>query len=145
MSVPREEEIQEFTDTVDEVSRLISGLKDGRLSIDYADMKIRESKETKEKQEKKRKETETAEMSPQRREELMGKVRELQENRARKEAARKRYEEYVEVHGAQHTTDYVKWDMWCPSDEEDAMFDSCRPDTPEFRAIEKDIDDRHTR
>lgn len=42
-------------------------------------------------------------------------------------------------------TDYAKWDMWCPSDEEDEMINSIPPNTPEFRAMEKDIEERHKR
>lgn len=42
-------------------------------------------------------------------------------------------------------TDYRKWDMWCPEDEEDDLINSITPNTPAFRALEKDIDERHNR
>lgn len=42
-------------------------------------------------------------------------------------------------------TDYTKWDMWCPEDEEDDLFNSLTPNNPAFRAMERDIDDRHKR
>lgn len=47
--------------------------------------------------------------------------------------------------GAGAGTDYTRWDMWCPEDEEDDMVNSCTPNSPEFRAMEKDINERHER
>jgi hypothetical protein len=35
--------------------------------------------------------------------------------------------------------------MWCPEDEEDDLFNSLTPNNPAFRAMERDIDDRHKR
>jgi len=51
----------------------------------------------------------------------------------------------VQEKGAASTTgtDYTKWDMWCPEDEEDELFNSLTP--PECKAMEKDINDRHKR
>jgi hypothetical protein len=43
--------------------------------------------------------------------------------------------------GATTGTDYAKWDMWCPEDEEDDLFNSLTP--PDCKAMEKDINDRH--
>jgi hypothetical protein len=42
-------------------------------------------------------------------------------------------------------TDYTKWDMWCPEDEEDDLFNSLTPNNPAFRTMERDIDERHKR
>ncbi|CAD7702947.1 unnamed protein product, partial [Ostreobium quekettii] len=140
------EDIQEFTDTVDEVSRLIAGLKEGKLSPEYLDKRIKDREAEKEEKDKqKAEEQQRKEITPERRDELMRKVAALQERRAKRLAARERYDRYVEENPGGHWTDYDKWNMWCPSDEEDAMFDTVRPETPEFRAMEKDIDDRHKR
>lgn len=45
----------------------------------------------------------------------------------------------------EYGTDYTKWDMWCPEDEEDDLINSCTPNNPAFRAMEKDINERHER
>ena len=42
-------------------------------------------------------------------------------------------------------TDYQAWDLWTPSDEEDELYESLTPNSPEFKAMEKDIDERHER
>jgi hypothetical protein len=42
-------------------------------------------------------------------------------------------------------TDYARWDMWCPSDEEDDMINGLTPNNPQFRAMERDIEERHKR
>lgn len=82
-------------------------------------------------------------------------VDELKANRVRKLRARAKYEEYVRQRasaaaaggggGGGGIVDYAKWDLWCPSDEEDALFDSLAPQDPGFRAMERDIDERHKR
>lgn len=76
----------------------------------------------------------------------MKKVEELKKHRAARERARQRYEAYVtSLPCTVQSTDYAKWDLWTPSDEEDELLSSCTPNTPEFRILEKDIDDRHKR
>ncbi|KAI8463589.1 MAG: hypothetical protein J3K34DRAFT_526875 [Monoraphidium minutum] len=106
----------------------------------------------------------TAEEEEARQAELMRKVEELKANRARKLKARARYEQYVQQQQQQQqqppgadaqantggarggvATDYTRWDMWCPSDEEDDMFGSLAPSNPGFRAMERDINERHKR
>lgn len=85
-------------------------------------------------------------------------VEELKANRARKLKARAKYEQYVQqqqkqaANGAPATgaarigaVDYVRWDLWCPSDEEDEIFSSLTPNNPGFRAMERDINERHKR
>ena len=64
----------------------------------------------------------------------------------RKQLARQKYQAYVDATGeTPHKTDYTKWDLWAPEDEEDDLVNSLTPNSPEFRAMEKDIDDRHNR
>lgn len=46
---------------------------------------------------------------------------------------------------AVYGTDYTKWGMWCPEDEEDDLFNSLTPNQPAFQAMEKDINERHKR
>jgi hypothetical protein len=40
-------------------------------------------------------------------------------------------------------TDYTKWDLFCPEDEEDDLFNNMTPSNPAFKAMEKDMDERH--
>lgn len=71
-------------------------------------------------------------------------VQELMASRDRKIKARAKYEEYVKTEDrSRYGTDYTKWTMWCPEDEEDDLFNSCTPSNPQFKALEKDIDERH--
>jgi hypothetical protein len=94
-------------------------------------------------------------------------VEELKASRARKLRARARYEEYVKQRNAEKAgssdgtgasaaasgagasagaaTDYARWDLWCPSDEDDELFNGLAPSNPGFRAMERDINERHKR
>lgn len=91
-------------------------------------------------------------------------VKELKANRARKLKARAKYEEYMQQQqqrrvgrqpqqagggaasgGGDGATDYARWDMWCPSDEEDDLFGSLTPNNAGFRMMERDINERHKR
>ncbi len=81
-----------------------------------------------------------------RRARLAEQAAELKANYERKLKARARFEEYVKRGGKEGNagTDYTKWDMWCPEDEEDDMINSITPThNAAFRAMEKDIDERH--
>ena len=108
-----------------------------------------------------------------RRAELMRKVEELKAGRERKLKARAKYDAYVrqkqqqqgqgqqqqvgegDDDGENGTTgaaagagvvDYVKWDLWCPSDDDDELFSGVVPrHDAAFRAMERDIDERHAR
>ncbi|GIL99722.1 hypothetical protein Vretimale_4862 [Volvox reticuliferus] len=160
------EDVEGFLENVDEVHRLIEGLKDGTISPDYIDSK------QKQKEQKERERQESATKRPagrgptpaqpettssqqneegddqndesERRERAMAKVKELMANRERKLRARARYEEYVKSQDkTQFGTDYTKWDIWCPEDDEDDLINSIGPNTPQFKAMEKDIDERH--
>lgn len=183
-TLPETEDVEEFIESVDEVHRLIEGLRQGTISTDYIDSKI---------DRKKQKNQEKASAAPnqvsrpaghvdtpraaagseptasasasaspaqgaadqgdaedaeeaeaERKERAMAKVKELIANRERKLRARARYEEYVKSQDrSEYGTDYTKWDIWCPEDEEDDMINSIGPNTPQFRAMEKDIDERH--
>ncbi|GMH33324.1 hypothetical protein BSKO_01158 [Bryopsis sp. KO-2023] len=139
-------EVDEFVDKVDEVSRLIAGLKEGTISPSYVQNKHEEqekkSAHAKDVAEKRQKDQE---LTPERKEELMRKVKELKERQARKERARQRLSQYIEEQPQSVVTDYEKWDLWVPSDEDDDLIQSCTPNTPEFKAMEKDIDERHKR
>lgn len=42
-------------------------------------------------------------------------------------------------------TDYDRWDLWTPSDEEDEALAACPSANPGIRALERDIDQRHQR
>eukprot|EP00198_Chlamydomonas_reinhardtii_P013934 XP_001703271.1 TPR domain-containing protein [Chlamydomonas reinhardtii] len=162
-----EVDVEEFIENVDEVHRLIEGLKAGTISPDYIDTKTKlkqEKEEEKKKRSAKESEgrgptpaapstTETAASSKdegdddaedERKERAMAKVKELIANRERKLRARAMYEEYVRTKDqSRFGTDYTKWDIWCPDDEEDDLINSVGPNTPQFRAMEKDIDERH--
>ena len=169
-------DVQDFIEDVDEVSLLISGLRDGTISPEYVDRKMQLKAG--------KKEEATAALSPAgknaaankatsntptttsqqlaeaaeqqekedvRKEEVARKVKELMANRDRKLKARDKYTRYVNTAksggapgGADSSgTDYTKWDMYCPDDEEDDLFNSLCPAGAQFKAMEKDIDERH--
>ncbi|KAG2450163.1 hypothetical protein HYH02_000265 [Chlamydomonas schloesseri] len=166
LSAP-EEDVEEFIGNVDEVHRLIEGLKAGTISPDYIDSKTK-LKQQKEEEKKKRSAKESEGRGPapaeqsatekatpakdegeddaedERKERAMAKVKELIANRERKLRARMMYEEYVRTKDqSRFGTDYTKWDIWCPEDEEDDLINSIGPNTAQFKAMEKDIDERH--
>lgn len=157
--LPTEEELNDFNDSVSEVSRLIQGLKEGTITPDYIKGKQDRGELLHQKKEvaaaaavvvpeiDKEQEAKDTAANEQKQERLIQKVEELKANRWRKLKARERYTAHLhEGEGAlRFETDYAKWDMWCPSDDEDDLFNSIPPNTPQFRAMEKDIDQRHTR
>lgn len=77
--------------------------------------------------------------------ELMKKVEEIKASMERKRQAREKYEAYMKEHAASTGTDYEKWDLWCPEDEEDDLVASCTPHNSQLKAMEKDINERHQR
>lgn len=164
MTAPNGPEAEEFVDRVDEVSRLIAGLSAGTISADYIDSKYN----SKYLQQDARLEPskaaapaptaeETAaaakavEKEEARRATLIEKAAQLKKNYERKLKARARFEEYSNTQrtSGQDTTnsgtDYTRWDMWCPEDEEDELINSITPNSSAFKAMEKDIDERHNR
>lgn len=99
----------------------------------------------------KQKEAETVpndEDSPERQAELKRKVKELKARLEAKKLARTRYDAYLQHHDdppSSSSTDYQKWDLWCPEDEDDELLASCTPNNAQMKALEKDIDERHAR
>lgn len=87
------------------------------------------------------------EVSLERQEELKRKVQELKARLEAKKLARARYDAYVQQKdsSAPNSTDYEKWDLWCPEDEDDELLASCTPNNEQMKAMEKDIDERHAR
>mmetsp|Transcript_34092 Transcript_34092/g.76753 ORF Transcript_34092/g.76753 Transcript_34092/m.76753 type:complete len:1260 (-) Transcript_34092:158-3937(-) len=88
-------------------------------------------------------------LSPEeRRQELQHKVEELKEERVKKALARDRWNKWKSTQkynraGVEWEECYERWDKWLPSDDdEDELPPAPPPDTPEFRAMEKDIEDR---
>jgi hypothetical protein len=77
--------------------------------------------------------------------ELMEKVQSMKASMERKRQAREKYEAYMKEHTASMGTDYEKWDLWCPEDEEDDLIASCTPHNSQLKAMEKDINERHQR
>ena len=151
-----DEEYEDFEDRVDEVTRLITGLKDGSLPADYVDRREkeiydRESKKQEEKDKAKREEEERSfdKLPKERQDELLRKVDELQRNKERKERLRAAFRAHqtakADEGASREGTDYQAWDLWTPSDEEDELYESLTPNSPEFKAMEKDIDERHER
>jgi hypothetical protein len=173
--LPSEEDVREFSAKVDEVSILIDGLAKGTISPQYVDSKLESGNSALRSTKQARTRMaihESYEVSFQRRisllqrtkdqgearvsasdedrasreEDLKEKVAELKARMEMKRKARERHERYVSEH--EHNaaeTDYMKWDLWCPSDEEDEMIASCTPNNAQLKAMEKDIDARHTR
>lgn len=88
---------------------------------------------------------EQEEVDEERRTQVLKKVEEIKASMAAKRAARQKYDEYVKEHGSVAGTDYEKWDLWCPEDEEDELVASCTPQSAQLKAMERDIDDRHAR
>jgi hypothetical protein len=159
--LPQDQDVDAFLDSVSEVSRLIDGLKAGTIPPEYVDGKIAQ-RSVKQQTESKLTAQQDVGPSPDRaaapdkdaadaaaakQAELLRKVEELKANRQRKLTARKQFESYVQGKQHQHsyTTDYTQWELWCPSDEEDDLFNSLTPNSPAFQAMEKDISARHAR
>lgn len=130
-----DDDAQHFLEHVDEVSRLIAGLKAGNLPP--SDTTTRRSDAGKH----------AAPQDEARREELQRKAQELKIDYERKIRARQRFEAYVGSGKQQHRfgTDYARWDLWCPEDETDELISSIANSNPALRAMEKDVDERHRR
>lgn len=170
MTAPDPTEVEDFLDKVSEVSILIEGLSKGTISPEYVDKKTPSITE-KPKQaaapalpsprptgptspataaapaaDEAEALAKKAEEEEARQERLREKAKELKANYERKQKARQRFEEYGKENGQSKAgTDYTRWDMWCPEDEEDELINSITPSSSAFRALEKDIDERHAR
>jgi hypothetical protein len=170
MQLPDASDLDDFIDNVSEVSRLIDSLKAGTISPEYVDKKLAARAAQPEQQKHIPATASIPHNAPARpptvaagddadqddaerrgeaakQAELLRKVDELKANRARKLRARQRFEDYSQQQQSTqgYATDYAKWDLWCPSDEEDDLFNSIPPNNPAFRAMERDINDRHAR
>ena len=147
------EDASDFISKVDDVSRLIDGLVNNSLSADYVAKRTEELGLNGEDAQDVRALTataasngsangaETASDAEVDNEDIKQKVRELQERRNRRLQARARYEEHVKKsadgENTKQSTDYDKWDLWTPSDEEDELFDNLRPDNdPGFKYVD---------
>jgi hypothetical protein len=153
------QDIDAFLDSVSEVSRLIDGLKAGSITPEYVDNKIAQRSHPKPQkgqatpaaQQQNRPADEAAadkDAAAAKQAELLRKVEELKVNRQRKLKARQQYDSYLQGKKQQqhsYATDYNQWELWCPSDEEDDMFNSLTPNSPQFKAMEQDISKRHAR
>jgi len=158
--VPSDQDVNAFLDNVSEVSRLIDGLKAGAISPEYVDTKIAQKSQKKADTNKPIPSDaqapaaepaagqDAAATDTARQAELMRKVEELKTSRQRKLKARQLYESYVQGKQKQqhsYAADYNQWELWCPSDDEDELFNSLTPNSPQFRAMEQDISARHAR
>jgi hypothetical protein len=153
-----EPDVQHFLDEVDEVSRLIDGLKSGALSPDYVDGKVARQGQ---KQLSNPAPPSPSDIEPRdahkpaaagiedeaRAAELQRKAQELKNEYARKIRARQRYLEHVSTQGTEgFSTDYTKWELWEPEDETDELISSISSSSnPALRAMERDIEERHKR
>jgi hypothetical protein len=164
-------EAEDFIERADDVSRLIAGLQEGTISPEYIDRHYSDkfgvagkgkedgagpsgSKATTPaalpappSKESIAAEEEAAAKEAERRARLMDKAMVLKASYERKLKARAKFEEYSKAGAGAHNTgtDYTKWDLWCPEDEEDEMISQITPNNPAFRSMEKDIDERHNR
>eukprot|EP00892_Ulva_mutabilis_P008357 jgi/Ulvmu1/5894/UM026_0015.1 len=147
MGLPSLHEVDDFTKKVNEVSILINGLSNGSISPAYVDSKVvkavaeQQSPSTPEEPE-----MEGHGDFESRKAAVQKKVEELKERIQMKQIARQRYDEHVKSNPPTlASTDYIKWDIWCPQDDEDELVASCTPDSAQLRAMEQDINDRHAR
>lgn len=144
--LPGSQEVEAFVDSVSEVSRLIEGLKAGTISPAYVDGKLAAQRAppapalAPPARPPANPEAEAAKQA-----ELRAKVDALMASRARKQRARQLFEQRAAAAQHRFATDYTKWGLWCPSDEEDELFANCTPSSAEFRAMERDINERHAR
>ena len=151
-----EPDVEAFVQQVDEVSRLIEGLKAGTLSPDYVDTKI-QARQPKPAPQPAAQPPDTQQRDAgrvggpegeHRRAELQRKAQELKAEYERRLRARKKYEEHVASGGERQqafATDYAKWELWCPEDETDELVSSLASANPALKALERDIDERHQR
>ena len=148
------EDAEEFIDRVDEVTLLIEGLKDGTLPAEYVDTREeeiyereRKKEEAKEQERLKEEERKFDNLPKEKQEELLKKVEDLQRNKERKEKLRAAFEAHMAERERKtvEATDYHAWDLWTPSDEEDDLYNNLTPNSAEFKAMEKDIEERHAK
>eukprot|EP00959_Pyramimonas_sp_CCMP1952_P243351 5086725-Pyramimonas_sp.AAC.1 len=150
------DDVDDFLAEVEKASSLIEKLKNDEISLEEFD-KVNERKERSEKRKKEEEEQERLRREKEqdgleeRKASAQKKVDEIMARKEAKDRAKERYKEYVDSEGGKKgtfvtsNTDYAAWDLYCPSDEEDEMIANLTPDGPQFKAMEKDIDERHKR
>lgn len=158
------DDFEDFMNKVNDVDAAVKGLADGSVKpdeIDDREIKMMErekaAKDKKQKkkdeamavvQEKRDTEAKKKQYIEDHHDELMEKVKELQEEKAKKELARHRFSKWRSKHSKKTgVVDYKGWDIWEPDeDPDDDIYKDCPPpDTPELRALEKDIEERGAR
>jgi tetratricopeptide (TPR) repeat protein len=82
----------------------------------------------------------------QRQDELMIKVEELKEKKAKKKIKKNRFENWLKTEkllNTRHFKNYQKWDLYESSSDDDEKGEPIVPkDDPQFKAMEKDLNDR---
>ena len=158
---PSAHEADSFLEEVDDVTRLVVGLRSGKVSAEYVDRVLREKdEETVKSEEDAKKKEEDAEknkyenLPPEKKLEVKQKVEDMIREKERREKARELYAKYQESldanekkenAGNKSGTDYQSWDLWTPSDDEEDPWMQYMPDNPAFKSMEADIDKRHAK
>ena len=161
---PGAHEAESFLEEVEDVTRLVDGLRSGKVSAEYVDRVLREKDEETEKKETRAKEakehaekTKYDNLPEEKKTEVREKVAEMMREKERRERARELYAKHQETCAGSSggsgeerrrtaTTDYTSWDLWTPSDDEEDPWMTFTPgDNPAFKAMEADIDKRHER
>jgi len=157
MGMPQSEDIEDFLSKVDDVGAKLAALQDGTLDVEEFDrqqeledrIQKREEDEARAKEEKRQ---EASANYEERKQKAQVKVDEILARKQKKETARKKFEKYQNQQkkhkgeqALKSSTDYNAWDLWCPSDDEDDMIKTLPPSGEQFRAMERDIDERHAR
>ena len=150
--ITMDDDAEDFLAKVQDVSRLVDGLANDKLTPDYVAKRTKElgldeelGSDNNKKCEKQallkqknndgidgNSKTDTLDndlKETARDEEIQLKVRELQYRRNQRLRARERFEEYIKdsEHLRCHATDYNAWDLWMPSDDEDELFENLQP------------------
>ena len=156
---PSAHEADSFLDEVDDVTRLVDGLRTGKVSAEYVDRVLAEkdasvarSKEETQKKEAQAEKNKYENLSPDKKAEVKQKVAAMIAEKDRREKARALFQHHrgkmsdaEKRENAKSATDYHGWDLWTPSDDEDDPWMSYMPDNPAFKAMESDIDKRHAK
>ncbi len=136
--LPSLDDLDAFLEQADEISRQVEGLKSGKLQPNFVSVPVsRKVPQALPAPEPPR--------TPEQEAALKEKVQELLAQRRSRERARVRYQSYLEETSGEDLrgTDYKKWDLFLPSDDEDE--DLVNSQRPELKALEKDAEDRHRR
>ena len=149
----------DFLEEVDEVTRLVDGLKRDTISTEYVDRILREkeAEATRAEEKAKAKVEDDAKsrydaLSDEKKAEVKEKVEDMMRERERREKARELYAAHRATLSEEDlarrsvaSTDYSAWDLWTPSDDEDDPWMQFMPGDPAFKAMEADIESRHTK